>query len=343
MVVSIGAVASPGQGVSYYERDGYYAKDDPEHKDASAWTGRGAAALGLNGPVDPDTFKSLLAGHVPDGPQLGRRGKDGSLSHRPGRDLTFSGPKSVSLLALVDGDERIVAAHDRAVKRALDWVERKVVETRLSDPATREMVRAKGQKTVAATFRHDTSRNLDPQLHTHAVLANMVQGGDGKWRTMANESLYRSQKLIGMIYRNELGAGLARLGYGIEKSHADGRFEIAGVSRAVIEDVFHPPRPDRGGDGRAGPGRVGRQPAARRTRRAHDPCPQARCGQGRVARTLEATGCRDGVRTRKGDGQRPGSDGETGLWDPGDGKHGRQAAFIGGLRTTGWRGIACRN
>ena len=85
------------------------------------------------------------------------------------------------------------------------------------------------------TYRHDTSRNLDPQLHTHAVLANMVQGQDGKWRTMANEKLYRSQKLIGMVYRSELARGLKRLGYNIEKSHADGRFEIAGVPRRAIE------------------------------------------------------------------------------------------------------------
>ena len=235
MVVSVGAVASPSQGISYYERDGYYAKDDPEHRAASAWAGRGAAELGLKGAVDPDAFKAVLEGQVPDGPRLGKRGRDGSISHRPGRDLTFSAPKSVSLMALVGGDERVVAAHDRAVKRALGWVERNAAETRLSDPDTGKMVRAKDQKTVAATFRHDTSRNLDPQLHTHAVLANMLQGQDGKWRTMANEPLYRRQKLIGMIYRNELAAVLSRLGYGIEKSHADGRFEIAGVSRDVVE------------------------------------------------------------------------------------------------------------
>ena len=84
-------------------------------------------------------------------------------------------------------------------------------------------------------YRHDTSRNLDPQLHTHAVLANMVRGEDGKWRTMANEGLYERQKLIGMLYRNELARNLAELGYGIEKTHADGRFEIAGVSREVVE------------------------------------------------------------------------------------------------------------
>ncbi len=237
MVVSIGAVASSAQGISYYERDGYYAKDDPAHRDASAWTGKGAEDLGLSGPVDPDLFKAVLEGKVLDGTgrQLGRGGPDGALQHRPGRDLTFSAPKSVSLAALVGGDARIVEAHDRAVKRSLAWIEGNAAETRLKDPETSRMVRAGDQKTVAATFRHDASRNLDPQLHTHAVLANMVQGGDGKWRTMANEALYRRQKLIGLIYRSELARELGKLGYGIEKSHADGRFEIAGVPRKVIE------------------------------------------------------------------------------------------------------------
>ncbi len=237
MVASIGAVASASQGISYYERDGYYATDDPAHKEASAWAGRGAGALGLSGQVDPGVFKAVLEGRVPDGSgrRLGRRVKDGAITHRPGRDLTLSAPKSVSLAALVGGDERIVDAHDKAVKRTLGWVEKHVAETRLRDEKTGRMVRAGGQEMVAATFRHNTSRNLDPQLHTHAVLANMLKGGDGKWRTMANERLYASQKLIGAIYRVELAREVKKLGYGIEKTHADGRFEIAGVSRKVVE------------------------------------------------------------------------------------------------------------
>ena len=237
MVASIGAVAAPAQGASYYERDGYYAKDDPAHKDASAWAGKGAEELGLTGPVDPDTFRAVLEGRVPDGSdtRLGRRGKDGEITHRPGRDLTLSAPKSVSLAALVGGDGRVIDAHDRAVARTLDWFERNVAETRMKDPETGRMVRTGGQKTVIATFRHDTSRNLDPALHTHAVIANMVRGEDGKWRSMANERLYESKMLLGAMYRSELAAGLGRLGYGIEKTHADGRFEIAGVSREVVE------------------------------------------------------------------------------------------------------------
>ena len=237
MVVSISAVAAPAQGASYYERDGYYAKDDPAHREVSAWAGKGAEDLGLMGTVDPEVFKAVLEGEVPDGSgrKLGRRRKDGVLEHRPGRDLTFSAPKSVSLAALVGGDARVVEAHDRAVERTLAWVEGHAAETRMKDPETGRMVRAGDQKAVAATFRHDASRNLDPQLHTHAVLANMVRGPDGKWRTMSNEALYRSQKLIGMLYRSELAQGLGKLGYAIVKTHADGRFEVAGVRREVIE------------------------------------------------------------------------------------------------------------
>ncbi|MDE0108763.1 MAG: relaxase domain-containing protein, partial [Bryobacterales bacterium] len=245
MVASIGAVASPAQGVSYYEKDSYYARDSDEHRAASAWAGKGAAELGLEGPVDPETFRAVLEGEVPDGSgkRLGKRGREGEIHHRPGRDLTFSAPKSVSLAALVGGDERIVGAHDRAVAGALDWFERNAAETRMREPgsgpgqarAGGRMVRAGGQKTVIATFRHDTSRNLDPALHTHSVIANMLLGPDGKWRTMANERLYASKMALGALYRNALAGELARLGYGIEKTHADGRFEIAGVSRETVE------------------------------------------------------------------------------------------------------------
>ena len=237
MVVSIGTIASAAQGVSYFERDGYYAKGDREHLDASAWAGRGAEALGLRGRVEPDVFKEVLEGAVPDGSgrRLGRREKDGAFTHRPGRDLTFSAPKSVSLVAMLGGDAEAVAAHDAAVKRTLAWLEATTVRTRMKDPESGLLVHATGQKMVAATFRHEVSRNLDPQLHTHAVIANMVQGEDAKWRTMANETLYRRKMLAGMVYRSELARGLQELGYGIEKTHADGRFEIAGVTRPVID------------------------------------------------------------------------------------------------------------
>ena len=113
---------------------------------------------------------------MPGGRQLGRKDRDGNLHHRPGRDVTLSAPKSVSLMALVGATSGIVGVHDRAMVRPLAWVERNAVETRMQDRATVTMVRAGDQKIVAASFRHDTSRNLDPQLHSHCVIANMVQG-----------------------------------------------------------------------------------------------------------------------------------------------------------------------
>ena len=127
------------------------------------------------------------------------------------------------------------------MRKTLAWIEENVVETRTMDADSGRMVRSGEQKAVIATFRHEVSRNLDPQLHTHAVIANMVQGGDGKWRTMANEKLYASKMLIGALYRAELARGLEELGYAIEKTHADGRFEIAGapgrspVPRHIVE------------------------------------------------------------------------------------------------------------
>ncbi len=163
-----------------------------------------------------DTFRAILEGRVLDGPHLGKRGKDGEIHHCPGRDVTMSAPKSVSLMALIGGDARIVAAHDRAVRTTLGWTEKNAILTRLQDSSTGAMVHAGDQKTVVASFRHDTSRNLDPQIHTHCVIANMVQGGDGKWRTMVNDGLYRQQKAISAIYRSELAQGLQRLGYGME-------------------------------------------------------------------------------------------------------------------------------
>ena len=237
MVASIGAVAAPAQGRPTTSATATTRRMTRPTGMRAPGGGKGAEDLGLSGPVDPDVFRAVLEGRVPDGSgrRLGRPGKDGAFHHRPGRDLTLSAPKSVSLLALVGGDARATKAHDAAVARTLDWVERNVAETRMSDPATGQMVRAGDQKSVIATFRHDTSRNLDPMLHTHSVVANMVRGTDGKWRTMSNEKLYAQKMLIGTIYRTELAGELERIGYRVEKTHADGRFEVASVPREVIE------------------------------------------------------------------------------------------------------------
>ncbi|MDD9997196.1 MAG: conjugative relaxase [Rhodospirillaceae bacterium] len=236
MVASIGVISSAGKGVYCYERDGHYARDDPAYREASAWAGKDAQALNLSDAVEPQSFEKILEGYVPDGSvrHLDKK-REGSIHHCPGCDVTLSAPKSVSHAAPVGGDRRIAADHNKVVKRTLAWVEKNVLETRVMDADSKTMDRRRDQEMVAATFRKDTSRNLDPQLNTNAVIANMLQGGDGKWRTMANERLYRSKMLIGALYRSELARELKGLGYGLYKTHADGRFEIRGVSREVLE------------------------------------------------------------------------------------------------------------
>ncbi len=146
---------------------------------------------------------------------------DGEIRHRPGRDLTFSAPKSVSLAALVGGDERIVEACDWAVGRAAGWFEKKAAETRVQDGTTGCMVRAGDQKTVIAAFRHPDLREPRPGAAPPFSDRHMLLGADAKWRTMANESLRASKMLLNAMYRSELASELAELGYGIEKTHAE--------------------------------------------------------------------------------------------------------------------------
>ena len=167
--------------------------------------------------------------------RLGRI-RDGRLQHEAGTDVTFSAPKSVSLAALVDGDKRVVRAHDEAVRAALDWIETELLVTRQWDRATRRRERVSSPNMVAAVFRHLANRNLDPQLHSHAVIANMTRSPDGLWRSLDLGSLHRNRMLIGAYYRNELAARLTALGYDLEPSLA-GRvpsFEVRGYGRRVL-------------------------------------------------------------------------------------------------------------
>ena len=182
--------------------------------------------------------------------RLGRL-RDGQHEHRPGFDITFSAPKSVSLAALLPtekhprGDRGVMRAHDEAVRTTLDWIEDTMLETRGWDPATRRRPRIKSPSMVAATFRHIASRNLDPQLHTHAVIANMTRDAQGRWKSVEPMSLHRNARLIGAFYRNELSRRLIAKGYSILPAMA-GRiqsFEIAGYDKE-LRDAFSTRRSD---------------------------------------------------------------------------------------------------
>ncbi len=232
MVATVTKINSARSVVSYFVEDGYYAAGDPEHRKASRWHGRGAAGLGRH--VSPKRFAEIMRGEAP-GVRLGTV-QDGVLVHEAGRDVTLSAPKSVSLAALVDGDKRVVRAHDEAVGAVLDWIEEELLVTRQWDRERRRHRRVRAPNMVAAVFRHVANRNLDPQLHSHAVVANMTRTEDGAWRSLDMGALKANEMLIGAYYRNELAARLVALGYGLEPSRAGHvpSFEIRGYGRSVL-------------------------------------------------------------------------------------------------------------
>ena len=237
MVATVVVLRSSAVAVSYYERDGYYARNDPEHRQASFWHGDAAQALGLRAHVRPSRFEAVLSGYVPGTDlRLGRM-REGQHEHRPGWDITLSAPKSVSLEALVMGDRRVIRAHDEAVRATLDFVEADLLQTRGWDPATRRRPRVKANGMVVAGFRHLASRDQDPQLHTHCVLANMTRTASGEWRSVEPTKIRRSQKLIGAFYRNELARRLQALGMAVSPTLV-GRvpgFELAGYERTFLD------------------------------------------------------------------------------------------------------------
>ena len=237
MVANVTKINSASSVVSYFSEDGYYAAGDPEHRKASRWHGRGAAALRLGRHVSPKRFAEIMRGEAPKaGVRLGTV-RDGVLVHEAGRDVTLSAPKSVSLAALVDGDKRVVRAHDEAVRATLDWIEEELLLTRQWDRERRRHRRVRAPGMVAAVFRHLANRNLDPQLHSHAVIANMVRTDDGEWRSPDLGALASNEMLIGAFYRNELAARVAALGYELEPSRAGHvpSFEIRGYGRPVLQ------------------------------------------------------------------------------------------------------------
>ncbi len=155
MVASVSALTSSAQASSYYEADDYYAGDGLS---PSEWQGKGAQELGLSGEVDRTQFRALLEGKVAD-QQLGSS-RNGIFEHRPGWDVTLSAPKSVSILAEVVGDRRLIGAHEQAVKIALSHVERHMAATRIREGGV--VKRQVTGKLIIASFQHSTSRSQDP-------------------------------------------------------------------------------------------------------------------------------------------------------------------------------------
>ncbi len=228
MVVSIGTIGSASGAAEYYAADNYYAgSESPDHQ--GEWGGEAADRLGLSGTVDPEQFEKLLEGHLPNGSVVANNAGD----HRPGLDLTFSAPKSVSLLSLVSKDERIAPAHLAAVKTTLAWVEQRLAEARVSGDGPRAVPTG---NLAYALFQHDVSRRQDPQLHVHAVILNATQRPDGAWRAVHNDKIYSENTLIGAVYHAELRANMQKLGYQTEINGKHGSFEVKGIDREVLDE-----------------------------------------------------------------------------------------------------------
>lgn len=216
----------------YYEAEGYYKAGSDEAKDAATWFGDGAAKLGFKDTIDEKAFATILQGDHPGGTSL-RREKEGQNTHRAGVDMTFSAPKSVSIMALVGGDDRLIGAHDKAVKTALTWVEANAFNTRRYDE-NRQPIVEKATGMIAGVYRHDLSRALDPQLHSHAVVANMAQSPDGKMRAVHNTAMFDNARLITAIYRAELTAQMRKIGYQVREGR-HGAPEIEGISQKAMD------------------------------------------------------------------------------------------------------------
>jgi conjugative relaxase-like TrwC/TraI family protein len=199
------------------------------------WHGRLAADFGFTGVVDSEAFERLAEGQHPgSGAQLiahrdthlTRDGKE--VPHRAGWDLTFNAPKTVSLTALVGKDERVREAHQLAVERTLDYLER-YTQARMGGTAPPVTT----GKWVTATFEHDTARPVGgypaPHLHTHAIVFNMTADADGQHRSLQPYEFFRAQAMATAIYQAELGNNLRRLGYQVVRGTNDAP-DIAGYS-----------------------------------------------------------------------------------------------------------------
>src|SRR6185437_10876833 len=209
------------------------------------WMGEGARQLGLSGVTKEQEFVNLCRNlHPQSGEQLTPRlntkrntvDKNGNVREAANRrvfyDFTLSPPKSVSIAALVGDDKRIIEAHDEAVQIAMSQLQTyAATRVRTQDQYSQ---RTTGN-VVGAVFRHDTSRALDPHLHSHCILFNATWDSTEKqWKALQNHDMLAAQKFVENVYYHELTRELVKFGYQIENKPR-GDFEIKGVSQELIQ------------------------------------------------------------------------------------------------------------
>src|SRR6266853_248618 len=252
-MLTISKPLSASQAQTYHVREfasqeqNYWSRDQQGH---SEWQGRLAEQWGLQGGVGSEHFARLSEGQHPHTEEQlvqhqvsrtyeGKFGKEvTSVEHRAGWDPTFSAPKSVSLTALVGGDDRVREAHRESVRAALQELER-YTQARIGNVHAPETT----GKFIAATFEHDTARPVDgyaaPQLHTHAVIFNMTERQNGlengkQMRALQPHEMFVSQRYATAVYRSELALRLEKLGYELERGK-HGQPEVKGYTKEYLE------------------------------------------------------------------------------------------------------------
>jgi conjugative relaxase-like TrwC/TraI family protein len=222
-------------------RENYYTRGEEIRGE---WHGQLAHEWGLSGAVSEEHFQRLANGHHPVTDDVLVRHQKAHLmtnaqgesvhtmEHRAGWDATFSAPKSVSLTALVGGDERVRVAHQESVRIALDETER-FVQARLGNIRQPETT----GRWIAATFEHDSARPVEqyaaPQLHTHAVFFNVTRTDDDHTYAIQPREIFKSQRYATAVYRAELASRLTDLGYQLERG-ASGQPEIQGYTQEYL-------------------------------------------------------------------------------------------------------------
>lgn len=218
------------RNVDYYTElartDYYTAGGEPPGR----WCGAAAMQLGLAGCIDNAVFRLVMEGYAPDGTALCQ---NAGGERAAGLDLTFSAPKSVSVAwAVADEALRhaIQQAQAQAVHAGVAFLQQQAAQTRRGKQG---LVIEPVAGLIVATFEHSTSRAQDPQLHTHALIANLAPRLDGTWGTLDTRNIFLWQKAAGAMYRAELAQQLRQLGFTIEP---DGQsFHVAQVPSAVCQ------------------------------------------------------------------------------------------------------------
>ena len=231
-MMSISPMGAGSSIENYYcnlAREDYYTKGG---EPPGIWFGNGAKVMDLNGIVKVEQLRQTMKGQSPFSSSMVQGSGD---EHRAGWDCTFSAPKSISIawaISSLETRQAIANAQKNAVETALKFIEQHVCHARRGKAGLKE---EKVSGIVVATFEHGTSREGDPQLHTHCLLQNLAQRSDGSWGCMESLRLYQWKMAAGAIYRAELASQMKTMGFAIE--HDKDSFRLTSMPR-LAEKLF---------------------------------------------------------------------------------------------------------